>query len=254
MDNAGTTASSGKSESTSSAASQSVSSQTQGTTASQTQNQPTATTVQSTTAFTSQGSDQTTQATTLQTTTQIPLVRPDAIKKLDLPGIPTNIKLPDEFLNKPYTRYSNGKKGINLYSSPKESAKLCGWARTGRELLVLAENGDWLFVHSAYYGTYGWIKSGSVSESKPVASEKIKVPGLVSPEKEFSEVTTKVVNAKGSILNLRKGPSKDYKRILSLVNGTELKVLGTMESSSKWVYVLEPMTGYYGWVYAEYLK
>lgn len=229
---------------------------TQPTTARPTTTQPTTThptTAQPTTAQPTTAQPTTAQPTTAEPTTEPPLQRPEAIRKLNLPGVPANITLPKDFLGKSYKLYSSGESGVFLRSSPKSSAKAYGWARTGRELTVLGKDGDWLFVFCSYYGKYGWVKSTATSASQPTAKETVKVDGLVAPDTELSG-STKTVDSEGSVLYMRKGPSKDHERVLSLVDGTKLKILGKAKGNDNWLYVLEPMTGYYGWVFAGYVK
>ena len=129
-----------------------------------------------------------------------------------------------------------------------------GTSKKGREIQILAKSGDYFFAYSSYYETYGWVEAAKVSETKPTTDEDVKADGFVDPERKFDTAFSKTITAYEGYVIVRNGPSKDYKRVTSLSNGTEVMVLGRMKGNYEWFCVREPMSGTVGWVSSQNLK
>lgn len=90
-------------------------------------------------------------------------------------------------------------------------------------------------------GTCGVCRSSSSTSYKKSNNYSYKI--------EYTKNTT--ITVKATTVNLRSGPGTDYPIIIALDKYAKLEVIKT--TSEDWVFVMDPVSGKYGYVYREYV-
>lgn len=125
---------------------------------------------------------------------------------------------------------------LNLRTGPSTGYHVLSEMPHGAKVKVLATPGKWYKVRDSY-GTVGWAHSKYLS----------KYP-VHKPEPTYDVL---YVHAPGySGLNLRTGPGKGYHKILTMHQGSKVKVLG---AQGKWRLVKHLSTGQVGWAHNAFL-
>lgn len=218
-------------------------SETEKTTVPSTTGQYTTTTKEyTTTAYTTTTKEYTTTAytTTRPYSTTVPATAAQTLKK------------PDKYYSTPLTRYATVN-GASVRLRPSSASSVCSSLSVGGEVKVYGEENGFSYVYYPRYGVYGWVDSGLLAKERPVAESEVKVSGVVSPDKTYSNPKTKTV-AVSEGLRLRKGPGTNYDTIRYLGKGYPVSVKGESSKNPGWVYVTDITRGISGWVSAAYIK
>ena len=163
-----------------------------------------------------------------------------------------SLKKPDKYYASAKTRYASVN-GVSMRLRPSASSGVRASLSIGGEVKVYAEENGFYYVYYPRYGVYGWVNAKYLSSERPVAQKEVKVSGVVSPDKTYSNPKTKTVTASEG-LRLRKGPGTDYSTIRYLGKGYPVSVKGESSKNPGWVYVTDITRGISGWVSAAYLK
>ena len=163
-----------------------------------------------------------------------------------------SLKKPGKYYASAKTRYASVN-GVSMRLRPSASSGVRASLSIGGEVKVYAEENGFYYVYYPRYGVYGWVNAKYLSSERPVAQKEVKVSGVVSPDKTYSNPKTKTVTASEG-LRLRKGPGTDYSTIRYLGKGYPVSVKGESSKNPGWVYVTDITRGISGWVSAAYLK
>ena len=199
----------------------------------------------------------TTKPTTTRPTTKPSTTKPGTTKPTTKPSTTVDpygingeaeIKKPSSYLSESYIGYTNQK--VDMLGAASSSADWVQSLGKGAEIKVLAKQGSFTYVYSTRFGTYGWIKSSAVSDSRPVQATTAVTNDTVKPDKNGSG---EVMYTAFSV-NLRKGPGTSYDSIKIVPINYQVKVIGYKSGVSGWAYVTDLVSGKNGWVSTEYLK
>jgi len=167
-----------------------------------------------------------------------------------------------------FTLYAT-KDGVKVYAKKDTDAKVYRRLSKGEKVLIEKKSGSWYAIlvqdPSGDGQTLGWIQAKYLSTTKPSKEKKKKATQApkttVSPQKEINrlldtmrdvtpydaEVVTKT--ERGTVA-LRRQPSTAGQQILSLVNGSPLRVLAEGEG---WFQVSDPASGHTGYMSSKYI-
>lgn len=208
-----------------------------------------------------------TESTTRPTTTK-PTTRPSTTKPTTKPSTkpsskPTTkpsttvdpfgindgaeIKKPSSYLSQSYIGYTSKK--VDMLGAPSSSSDWVQSLGKGAEVKVLAQQSGYSYVYSTRFGTYGWVKSSSISDSRPVQATTSVSSDTVRPDKNGSGEIMYTAYS----LNLRTGPSTSYDSIKIIPVNYQVKVIGYKSGVSGWAYVTDLVSGKNGWVSTDYL-
>ena len=123
---------------------------------------------------------------------------------------------------------------VNLRSGPSTDYKSLGRLDEGTALYVLSQSGSWYRVRIKFSGKTGYIHRLYVTLSGIPDETKKEAGGAVN----------------GSGVNLRSGPSTDYKSLGKLKKGTLLTILSLC---GNWYQVRVNSTGETGYMYKKYV-
>lgn len=190
--------------------------------------------------------------TTKPTTTRPTTTRPTTTKPtttVDPYGINGNAKIqkPSSYLSESYIGYTNRK--VDMLGGPSSSSDWVQALGKGGEVKVLAEQSGYSYVYSTRFGTYGWIKSSYISDSRPVEGTTSVSKNTVKPDKSGSGELMCTAYS----LNLRTGPGKNYDSIKVIPVNYQVKIIGYKSGVSGWAYVTDLVSGKNGWVSTDYL-
>lgn len=190
--------------------------------------------------------------TTKPTTTRPTTTRPTTTKPtttVDPYGINGNAKIqkPSSYLSQSYIGYTNRK--VDMLGGPSSSSDWVQAIGKGGEVKVLAEQSGYSYVYSTRFGTYGWIKSSYISDSRPVESTTSASKDTVKPDKSGSGELMCTAYS----LNLRTGPGTNYDSIKVIPVNYQVKIIGYKSGVSGWAYVTDLVSGKNGWVSTAYL-
>ena len=126
---------------------------------------------------------------------------------------------------------------LNLRTGPSTWYHVISKMKHGSAIHVISAPGKWYKVRDKY-GSIGWAHSNFMStHPQPVYQPHH------TPKKYY-------VDAPGySGLNLRKGPGTQYHKIMTMPQGSSVKVLQT---AGKW-WKVKHQSGYVGWAHKSYL-
>ena len=199
----------------------------------------------------------TTRPTTTRPSTTKPTTKPSSKPTTTKPSTTVDpygingeaeIKKPSSYLAESYIGYTNQK--VDMLGAASSSADWVQSLGKGAEIKVLAKQGIFTYVYSTRFGTYGWIKSSAVSDSRPVQATTAVTNDTVKPDKNG---TGEIMYTAFS-LNLRKGPGTSYDAIKIVPINYQVKIIGYKSGVSGWAYVTDLVSGKNGWVSTEYLK
>jgi len=161
------------------------------------------------------------------------------------------------------------KDGVKVYAKKDTDAKVYRRLSKGEKLLIEKKSGSWYAIlvqdPSGDGQTLGWVQAKYLSTTKPSKEKKKKATqaprATVSPQKEIdrlldtmrdvtpydAQVVTKT--ERGTVA-LRRQPSTAGRQILSLMNGSRLRVLAEGEG---WFEVSDPVSGQTGYMSSKYI-
>ena len=192
-------------------------------------------------------------STTKPSTTKPSTTKPTTTKPsttVDPYGIngEAELKKPSSYLSESYIGYTSQK--VDMLGAPSSSADWVQSLGRGAEVKVLAKQNGYSYVYSTRFGTYGWVKSSAVSDSRPVEGTTATTSGTVKPDKNGSGEIMYTVYS----VNLRMGPGTNYDAIKIVPINYQVKIIGYKSGVSGWAYVTDLVSGKNGWVSTEYLK
>lgn len=141
------------------------------------------------------------------------------------------------------------------FGPSKSKYNVVGQIDNGEVVRVQTKSVDgWTLIY--YKETEGWVRTDFLFNSYEDCFDVTKTEAIkiISPDFNDSGCVHNVdVTGQydGEPLNMRSGPSRDYPLVTTVPDGASLKVWGSSNSTSDWIYV--EYNGYYGWVLSKYV-
>lgn len=161
------------------------------------------------------------------------------------------------------------KDGVKVYAKKDTGAKVYRRLSKGEKLLIEKKSGSWYAIlvqdPSGDGQTLGWVQAKYLSTTKPSKEKKKKATqaprATVSPQKEIDRLLDTmrdvtpydarvVTKTERGTVALRRQPSTAGQQILSLMNGSPLRVLAEGEG---WFRVSDPASGHNGYMSSKYI-
>ncbi len=146
---------------------------------------------------------------------------------------------------------------LNLRAGPSTDYKVLRQMRTGTQVTLLSQRGDWGRVIHNDSGSMGWAHSAYFSQTRPTTVRqtlggKQTQPAPKQPKIKAVSISPRTawVAAPQGYLNLRKGPGTDYVIRSTLDHGDTLTVTARAGEWRK----IRLQNGTSGWVHGYYLS
>jgi len=159
--------------------------------------------------------------------------------------------------------------GVKVYAKKDTDARVYRRLSRGEKVLIEKKSGSWYAIlvqdPSGDGQTLGWIQAKYLSTTKPSKEKKKKATqapkATVSPQKEINRLLDTmrdvtpydaevVTRTERGTVALRRQPSTAGRQILSLMNGSPLRVLAEGEG---WFEVYDPVSGQTGYMSSKYI-
>lgn len=157
----------------------------------------------------------------------------------------------DKFCNQ-YKRYISGHFEGQGYAKmrfgpSKSRFNVVGQIDNGNVVTVQTKSVDgWTLIY--YEGVEGWVRTDFLFSTYDECFSKI-----IEPDKKFGgyQSYVDVYDDKGTPLNMRVGPGKNYGFITKVPDGSNVKVYGASKSNSDYIYI--SYNNQFGWVLSKYI-
>ena len=157
----------------------------------------------------------------------------------------------DKFCNQ-YKRYISGHFEGQGYAKmrfgpSKSRFNVVGQIDNGNIVTVQTKSVDgWTLIY--YEGVEGWVRTDFLFSTYDECFSKI-----VEPDEKYSgyQGYVDVYDDKGTPLNMRVGPSKNYGYITKVPDGSDVKIYGISKNNNDYIYI--SFNNQFGWVLSKYV-